>query len=380
MKLTFTYTLEREFKRVEDTFKRKDFFIKNGYQPRFPDGINFDNFDLSKAKKQVETEFDETAAKKVEKHITDGWNTSQEKVEAFLENLPYKKPKKLNIVLTHYGMGGSYNLPGTIVLNLRNYNDLTQVVVHELVHIVIEQPVVEKYKLSQWEKESLVDYLLNESAELNSCFPWISYQKEPPSSDLLQKVGWEHLEFEKTKHNKPNPLITKFNKEVAEFYGIPEIKVVVYEIRSREEYDEIKGGKTEDWMVGFTIGKTVFILKKDMFETDSCHPASDFEHVLKHEISHIYFRKLTSGGSPVWLNEGVACYIAKQNKPPVKTITVKDLEKYHNKGGRGVYDIGRFMVDKIVEQSGEKGLFEIIMIKDSEERYKLLTNMFVWLK
>ena len=162
---------------------------------------------------------------------------------------------------------------------------------------------------------------------------------------------------------KSNTAVDKFNQEVSDFFGIPEIKVRIIPINSRAEYDELRGQKTKDWMVGFTRGKTVYILDKDKFETDSSHPGSDFEPVLKHEIAHIYYRQLKKNGGPAWLNEGTACFVAGQNKkPPQEAVTIETLEQYHDHGGEGIYSIGRYMVNQIMENYGKEKLFELIEI------------------
>lgn len=381
MKITFDYSVERELKRVQDTIKRRKFFKENGYQPTLPEGVTFENFNLEKAKNQIKKEFDKNLARIIETKVKDDWKKHGKGIEEFIKVLPYEKPKELKIVFTRYGMGGSYNTPNLILINLRNVKSPLFILTHELLHLIIEESVVSKYQLPQWDKESLIDYLLNESKELHSIFPWTDYQKKAPSKALLKKIGWDELQFEKSKPRKRNPLLTKYSKEVSDFFELSESRINVHLIQSRKEYNELWGDKTEDWMVGFTRGRTVFIFDKDKFETESNHPKSDFEKVLKHEIAHIYYRQLKQNSAPAWLNEGIACYVAKQNKkPPENKITIKTLEKYHNNGGSEIYSIGRYMVDQIVEKGGKEKLFKLIVMDNREDRYKELKKMFEWLR
>lgn len=381
MKINYSYTIEGELRRVEGTVNRENFFCENGYQPTFPKGLNFDNFNLAKARARIKKEFSEDLAKSVQERLSRDWKKYHKQIESFLKALPYEKPSELNIVFTLYGMGGSYNVPNKIIINLKNAKSPLFILTHELLHLLIEEPVAQKHNLSQWDKESLVDYLLNESQVLHSLFPWTGYQKKVPSKALIKKVGWSNLQFKKTKPKKNNPLVVRYGKEVSDFFQVPEIRVNTYLIQSRKEYDKIIGEKSEDWMVGFARGNTVFILDRDKFESDSNHPKSDFEPVLKHEIAHIYYRKLKQNDDPAWLNEGTACFVAGQNKkPPTEEITIKTLDEYHYKGGAGVYTIGRFMVDRIVEKSGKEKLFELIRMEDRVKRYKELKAMFDWLK
>lgn len=76
-------------------------------------------------------------------------------------------PDQYKILLTLYGTGGSYNhLNGTITILIkkegrfkRGPNPLATIL-HEAVHIGIEKPIVEKYRLSHWTKERIVDQFM----------------------------------------------------------------------------------------------------------------------------------------------------------------------------------------------------------------------------
>lgn len=381
VKITFNYSIERELKRVQDTIRRKDFFQENGYQPTLPEDVTFENFNLARAKERIKNEFDESLANEVGKKLKTDWEKHRNKIESFVAHLPYKKPEELEVIFTRYGMGGSYNTPNVILINLRNTKNPLFILVHELLHLIIEEPVVGKYQLSQSDKESLVDYLLNESQELRSIFPWTDYQEKAPSKVLLKKIGWDKLEFKKAKPRKKDPLVIRYSREVSAFFNLPEMRISIYQIQSRKEYNEIRGTKSENWMVGFTRGRTVFILDRDKFESESNHPKSDFELVLKHEISHIYYRQLKQNNTPAWLNEGTACYVAGQNKKlPKNKITIETLDKYHNDGGSDIYSIGWYMVDKIIEKGGTEKLFELIKMNNRKKRYSELKKMFNWLR
>ena len=262
MKFIFSYEIKDELERVQDTINKKKFFNKNGYYPLLPETITFDDFDIEKAKKQIIEEFNQNEANKVKERIIANWDKYGDKIEDFLKILPYRKPDELKIKLTKYGLFRSYYLPNTIILNIKNLNDPLLTIVNQLIHLIIEEPIIEKHQLNQSEKESLVDYILNESKALNSIWPWMAYQDDIPSKELLKKVEWDKFLFEKSEPKKENRLITKYNKEVAEFFNVDEVKVNVYLINSRGEFDEIYGGKTKGWMVGFTRNNSVFIMNK----------------------------------------------------------------------------------------------------------------------
>jgi len=71
------------------------------------------------------------------------------------------------IRLTLYGSGGSYDPDnGTVILlttaagRFKFDQDPEEIIVHEMTHIGIEEPIVGKFLLSHWEKERLVDRLV----------------------------------------------------------------------------------------------------------------------------------------------------------------------------------------------------------------------------
>lgn len=182
------------------------------------------------------------------------------------------------------------------------------------------------------------------------------------------------------KKSDQEQLVSGISLEVAIFFGLPEMPIKVVLIQSRAEYDRIWGKKSEDWMVGFTRNDKVYILAKGKFASDSNHPVLDFDKVLKHEISHLYYYKLRPNTKPVWLNEGLACYVAGQNKlPPKYDINIAILKEYHNHGGERVYALGRFMVNQIMDNYGKDKLFSLITIKSSASLYEELEGMFDWL-
>jgi hypothetical protein len=61
-----------------------------------------------------------------------------------------------------YGLGGRYNLStATVTLLTTEFlkKPASETILHEIVHIGIEETIVNKYRLSHWEKERLVDLI-----------------------------------------------------------------------------------------------------------------------------------------------------------------------------------------------------------------------------
>lgn len=73
-----------------------------------------------------------------------------------------------NISLTLYGPGGSYDSnSGTVLLqtstdgHFKGYDNPAYTIIHEMVHIGIEQPIVERFHLPHPIKEQIVDLLVS---------------------------------------------------------------------------------------------------------------------------------------------------------------------------------------------------------------------------
>lgn len=77
-----------------------------------------------------------------------------------LKEIFYKKiPDTFIIKLTSYGMGGSYDLPNIVRFNIKSTIG-PKTILHEIIHLAIE-PWIIKYKIRHWEKERIVDLILN---------------------------------------------------------------------------------------------------------------------------------------------------------------------------------------------------------------------------
>lgn len=190
MKLNFKYSLDTENARVKNTVRKKDFFIQNGYKIIMPEGYSLDSEDFSKIEKQIEKEFDKEKVTKLKSDISNNWDKYETDIDAFLKRLPYKIPDELITIFTYYGVGGSYDLPNKIVINVNYGLNTFSTIVHELIHLIIEEPVIKKFDIEHWDKESLVDYLFVTDSSLNKIFPNYKYQQKSPDKKLLERVGW----------------------------------------------------------------------------------------------------------------------------------------------------------------------------------------------
>lgn len=153
--------------------------------------------------------------------------------------------------------------------------------------------------------------------------------------------------------------------DLNDFYGIDWVhhQPVSIMVKDRKSIDLLKGEKTESWVVGWAEGNKVFILDRDNFNTESEHKYSPEKYysLLKHEISHAFYRVLSDGNmKPVWLCEGVAIYTSGQNKEKRPIDRFKNFLAFQDIGGEGVYAESGFAVDLLVREFGKQKLLDLI--------------------
>lgn len=162
--LDIKYSPEIDEKRVCDTLARLEWFNKNGYSVALPTGITKDS-DLENIRKAIETDYVENQKTySAEKDsLATKWPAYEKTLENKLRDCDLKTSEKYDVLFTSYGVGGSYHLPNIIWANIKRswQIGLRRTVIHEIIHLSIE-PYIQKYKVSHWAKERIVDLLLNE--------------------------------------------------------------------------------------------------------------------------------------------------------------------------------------------------------------------------
>lgn len=107
-----------------------------------------------------------------------------QKLAALETNWGFKIKQRYDIILTLYGPGGSYDpwidkvgiikIKTSVGSSLRSKELYAKTIVHEMVHIGIEEDIIQKYHLSDREKERLVDLIC--SLYLKDLLPWYENQ------------------------------------------------------------------------------------------------------------------------------------------------------------------------------------------------------------
>lgn len=210
-------TADEEARYVWGLLQRISFYNNNRYTISLPESPVFREL-LERANRNglkghdqmlLRTDFNERVYKRsdylksfqlVEKALP----TANEKINVFRN---YRKkwnfyiPDRNDIVLTLYGPGGSYNARnGTIVLRAAKGGAFKRdgsplgTILHEAVHIGIEEAIVSRYKLSHWEKERIVDQFVMH--HFKDVCP--NYRMQPISDTGIDEIfrnddAWDNL-------------------------------------------------------------------------------------------------------------------------------------------------------------------------------------------
>lgn len=138
-------------------------FAKHGYKTlKFPDGVSEDSTD-EEIDTAVHAEYSESEYEKFKEFIESKCGEFSDNLEK-LKAVPSLVLRDVyTIVLTKYGVGGSYNAEkGLTIVNLSrgDKESMIGIIFHEIVHMAIEH-LIQKYKIQQWHKERLVDLMMD---------------------------------------------------------------------------------------------------------------------------------------------------------------------------------------------------------------------------
>jgi len=171
IKINLIYSKAYELERVQSTINDIVWLKKNNYRFSLPSGVNgLEKISKDKLNELIDSEYSEDDFKIAEHYILKDIDYIQKNISQIQSKLSnVNKLNIINIYLTKYGTGGSYNRPNNIIINLqaKPYEFLIKTVMHECVHLLIEDKI-QKYNISHWQKERIVDLIMDK--ELNSRF------------------------------------------------------------------------------------------------------------------------------------------------------------------------------------------------------------------
>jgi len=155
-------------------------------------------------------------------------------------------------------------------------------------------------------------------------------------------------------------------KELNQFYGIRWSGSIpkIYLVPDRKTFDNLKGYKTEDWVVGSTMNSSdiFYVLAPENYETESNHKYSDDEYfrLIKHELSHLFQKQLFDSYKPIWLTEGLAVYTSGQLMVKKKPEKFTNFLGFFSNGGSGVYAESGFAVEILIKKFGKKRILKVL--------------------
>jgi len=168
MKLKIIYSFENDLQRIVDTIDQFDWFKEKGYNVDLPSSL-----DIAKIKEYSKQDISELLKgswndeeyKNTERYINENWPKYSERFEGDLISVNLKPVEEYTVVLTLYGVGGSFNpRENKIILNvyyfLRKPNlSIMATILHEIVHINVDE-YIQQYKVPHQLKEKIVDMIM----------------------------------------------------------------------------------------------------------------------------------------------------------------------------------------------------------------------------
>jgi hypothetical protein len=190
MELEIIFSKESEVARIKHTINRFGWYKEKGYRINLPGKIKefIDQGNIPTDEEILDIVSKEFDPKQYEEKKRELELKFQEKKGGFEQNigtlgLPLQPIYR--ILLTKYGVGGSYFLPNTVLINFNypNVRDILTNTLHEIIHLTIEE-VIQKYKTEHWAKERIVDLTYEKFFPENNKI----LQRDPKQSEQIYKI------------------------------------------------------------------------------------------------------------------------------------------------------------------------------------------------
>ena len=153
-----------------------------------------------------------------------------------------------------------------------------------------------------------------------------------------------------------------FNKNFAKI-EIPKFEIKI--VTSRNEFENIWGSKTPDYVSAFAKDDNIVIFSYGVFEKETKWSKEKFEEALIHEISHLFYQELRDDEyDPLWLSEGLATFMQhKKKKHTYKKqlkITKKILNQSFEEMSEDSYQVFTLFAEFLILVYGEKNILQFI--------------------
>jgi len=158
MMLDIRYGIESELEIIRNTLRNTGWLTTHGYRTILPRGT-FHNCTPKQLRTKISKEIHETDYQNTENKIAHAFSQTSRRFTRELRKRFSIVPDIVIVYLTNYGVGGSYQPPNIITLNINNMMGINTLY-HEIVHLVLK-PLIKRFKITHWEEERTVDLILN---------------------------------------------------------------------------------------------------------------------------------------------------------------------------------------------------------------------------
>jgi hypothetical protein len=158
MEIAIRYGVDLEVRRILDTLDNINWFEQNGYEVLLPIDV-VKGATEAEVKEAVSTEYRVDSFKLMENSLLEKYSLLKDRFEVFIEERFSCPIRLVDVILTKYGVGGSYHPPDRVVINIGGDGDQLKTVLHEIIHLVIYS-YIENKNIGHWEIERTVDLLM----------------------------------------------------------------------------------------------------------------------------------------------------------------------------------------------------------------------------
>jgi len=194
--------------------------------------------------------------------------------------------------------------------------------------------------------------------------------------------------------------IEKAEEKYSDIFKIKpkEFKIIV--VYSREEFNKKVGFQTDKWVDGYVKGKNLVMFSpsiRDKFVKTIGGNYWEYDYFFDHEINHFFYISLVGSYNPVWLSEGYATFMMKENnqvmltkdeikklKNPESYLLYKYIKKSYFKYAHEFYSISFYLIKYLIENFGHERVLELIRQfakkpykKDLENNFKKIFKMSI---
>ena len=193
------------------------------------------------------------------------------------------------------------------------------------------------------------------------------------------------LNYKGSDYDKVEKKVSLAFAYVANFWGVKNHQIIINVFDSREEYNRALGEKTADWMVGNSNNNVINIFSPVAMGKQGNHKSKEFDSILTHEMTHSFLEKIVSGKFiPVWLNEGLAAYVAKQHRSSEKLYYVeenfcKQLGTHRGWDSNvkyGAYKLAAVFVNFLIKKYSFEKIKQLLNSLDKVYYYKNFQQLF----